>query len=71
MKTFFKDEISLKEWHTSLRTAHRVSQELLQRMGRKAIKIYGVNHDPLLNDDRPGSVNRIYLNRASSVDSGV
>ncbi|VDK72924.1 unnamed protein product [Onchocerca ochengi] len=45
------DEISLGEWHTSLRTAHRVSSELLQRMGRKAIKIYGVNHDPLLEDN--------------------
>lgn len=70
-KIYFKDEISLKEWHTSLRTALNVSKELLQRMGRKAIKIYGVNHDPLLNEERPGSVNRIFLNRASSVDSGV
>lgn len=35
-----QDDISLKEWHTSMRTAHRVSQELLQRMGRKAIKVY-------------------------------
>ncbi|KAE9553206.1 hypothetical protein FO519_003602 [Halicephalobus sp. NKZ332] len=67
-----QDEISLKEWHTSLRTAHRVSQELLQRMGRKAIKIYGVNHDPMLTEsERPGSVTRAYLNRASSVDSGL
>ncbi|KAI6171325.1 G protein-coupled receptor kinase [Aphelenchoides bicaudatus] len=68
-----QDEISLKEWHTSLRTAHRVSQELLQRMGRKAIKIYGVNHDPMLlsENERPSSVNRMFMNRASSVDSGV
>ncbi|KAK0421219.1 hypothetical protein QR680_015121 [Steinernema hermaphroditum] len=66
------DEISLKEWHTSLRTAHRVSSELLQRMGRKAIKIYGVNHDPMLSDaERPGSVTRAFLNRASSLDSGI
>ncbi|KAJ1367795.1 G protein-coupled receptor kinase 2 [Parelaphostrongylus tenuis] len=65
------DEISLKEWHTSLRTAHKVSCELLQRMGRKAIKIYGVNHDPMLNEpDRPASVSK-YMNRASSVDSNV
>ncbi|ETN85897.1 kinase domain protein [Necator americanus] len=65
------DEISLKEWHTSLRTAHKVSSELLQRMGRKAIKIYGVNHDPMLNEaDRPASVSK-YMNRASSVDSTV
>lgn len=28
-----QDEISLKEWHISLRTAYRVSQELVQRMG--------------------------------------
>uniref|UniRef100_A0A914E8L4 G protein-coupled receptor kinase n=1 Tax=Acrobeloides nanus TaxID=290746 RepID=A0A914E8L4_9BILA len=68
-----QDEISLKEWHTSLRTAHRVSQELLQRMGRKAIKIYGVNHDPMLMSEaeRPNSVTRAFLNRASSVDSGI
>uniref|UniRef100_A0A914HCJ0 G protein-coupled receptor kinase n=1 Tax=Globodera rostochiensis TaxID=31243 RepID=A0A914HCJ0_GLORO len=67
-----QDEISLKEWHTSLRTAHRVSQELLQRMGRKAIKIYGVNHDPMLQEnERPGSVTRAFLNRAASVDSGI
>ncbi|WKX99411.1 hypothetical protein Q1695_014360 [Nippostrongylus brasiliensis] len=65
------DEISLKEWHTSLRTAHKVSSELLQRMGRKAIKIYGVNHDPMLSEaDRPASVTK-YMNRASSVDSTV
>uniref|UniRef100_A0A0N4ZNT5 G protein-coupled receptor kinase n=1 Tax=Parastrongyloides trichosuri TaxID=131310 RepID=A0A0N4ZNT5_PARTI len=67
-----QDEISLKEWHTSLRTAHRVSQELLQRMGRKAIKIYGVNHDPMLQDqERSSSVARAILNRATSVDSGI
>ena len=72
IRVIFKDEISLKEWHTSLRTAHRVSQELLQRMGRKAIKIYGVNHDPMLTEsERPGSVTRAILNRASSVDSGI
>ncbi|MFH4974706.1 hypothetical protein AB6A40_001415 [Gnathostoma spinigerum] len=67
-----QDEISLNEWHTSLRTAHRVSYELLQRMGRKAIKIYGVNHDPMLNDnERPASVTRAFLNRTASVDSGL
>jgi hypothetical protein len=42
-------------------------------MGRKAIKIYGVNHDPMLVDagDRPASVTRAFLNRASSLDSGI
>ncbi|VDK51223.1 unnamed protein product [Anisakis simplex] len=67
-----QDEISLREWHTSMRTAHRVSSELLQRMGRKAIKIYGVNHDPMLSEnERPASVTRAFLNRTSSVDSGI
>ncbi|VDM39985.1 unnamed protein product [Toxocara canis] len=67
-----QDEISLREWHTSLRTAHRVSSELLQRMGRKAIKIYGVNHDPMLSEnERPASVTRAFLNRTSSLDSGI
>lgn len=43
--------------------------ELMQRMGRKVIKIYGVNHDPMLSEaDRPNSVTR-YMNRTSSVDS--
>uniref|UniRef100_F1KWC8 G protein-coupled receptor kinase n=1 Tax=Ascaris suum TaxID=6253 RepID=F1KWC8_ASCSU len=67
-----QDEISLREWHTSLRTAHRVSSELLQRMGRKAIKIYGINHDPMLSEnERPASVTRAFLNRTSSLDSGI
>lgn len=55
-----------------MRTAHRVSSDLLQRMGRKAIKIYGVNHDPLLDDnERIASVTKALLNRTPSVDSGV
>ncbi|VDK72020.1 unnamed protein product [Litomosoides sigmodontis] len=67
-----QDEISLGEWHTSLRTAHRVSSELLQRMGRKAIKIYGANHDPMLDDsERVAPVTKTLLNRTSSLDSGV
>jgi hypothetical protein len=41
-------------------------------MGRKAIKIYGVNHDPMLQEsERPGSVTRAILNRAASTDSGI
>lgn len=42
------DEISLKEWHTSLRTAHKVSFDLLRHINPKAIKIYGINRDPML-----------------------
>lgn len=73
---WLQDEISLKEWHTSMRTAHKVSSELLQRMGRKAIKIYGVNHDPMLaeHQQRPGSGRTsrgAFLARASSLDSGI
>lgn len=72
-----QDEISLREWHTSLRTAVRVSSELMQRMNRKAIKIYGVNHDPMLaqeasSNSRPNSARanaRNALARASSLDS--
>ncbi|CDW58972.1 G protein coupled receptor kinase 1 [Trichuris trichiura] len=45
-----QDEISLNEWHTYLRTTHKVSSELLQRMNKKAIKIYGLNYDPMLMD---------------------
>ncbi|XP_008467915.1 G protein-coupled receptor kinase 1-like [Diaphorina citri] len=35
------DEIGLKEWSLSLRSAHKCSQELLGSMARKAGKIYG------------------------------
>lgn len=35
------DEIGLKEWACSLRSAHKVSQQLLGNMARKAGKIYG------------------------------
>ncbi|VDN51323.1 unnamed protein product [Dracunculus medinensis] len=67
-----QDEISLREWHTSLRTAHRVSSELLQRMGRKAIKIYGVNHDPMLaENERLVTLKGQFHNRTSSVDSAI
>ncbi|KRY32222.1 G protein-coupled receptor kinase 2, partial [Trichinella spiralis] len=45
-----QDEISLKEWHTYLRTTQKVSSELLQRMNKKALKIYGLNYDPMLMD---------------------
>ncbi|XP_076069167.1 G protein-coupled receptor kinase 1 isoform X1 [Oratosquilla oratoria] len=43
------DEIGLKEWSLSLRSAHRMSQELLSNMARKAGKIYGTdgNHKPM------------------------
>nr|XP_022905168.1 G protein-coupled receptor kinase 1 isoform X2 [Onthophagus taurus]XP_022905169.1 G protein-coupled receptor kinase 1 isoform X2 [Onthophagus taurus] len=37
----YPDEISLKEWLTSLKSAHKTSQELLGSMAKKAGKIYG------------------------------
>ncbi|XP_047739909.1 G protein-coupled receptor kinase 1 [Hyalella azteca] len=39
------DEIGLKEWANSLRTAHKMSLELLSNMARKAGKIYGAASD--------------------------
>lgn len=39
----FQDEIGLKEWLTSLKSAHKLSQELLGSMARKAGKIYGTD----------------------------
>ncbi|XP_018788744.1 PREDICTED: G protein-coupled receptor kinase 1 [Bactrocera latifrons] len=39
------DEIGLKEWAFSLRSAHKKSQELLGSMARKAGKIYGSERD--------------------------
>lgn len=41
MNFFFQDEIGLKEWALSLRSAHKLSQELLGSIQRKAGKIYG------------------------------
>lgn len=38
-----QDEIGLKEWALSLRSAHKCSQELLASMARKAGKIYGTD----------------------------
>lgn len=37
-------------------------------MNRKAIKIYGVNHDPMLAERHGSARQRGFLNRASSVD---
>ena len=37
------DEIGLKEWSVSLRTAHKCSQELLSGLAKKAGKIYGTS----------------------------
>ncbi|XP_025831856.1 G protein-coupled receptor kinase 1 [Agrilus planipennis] len=37
------DEIGLKEWLTSLKSAHKMSQELLGSMAKKAGKIYGTD----------------------------
>lgn len=40
-----QDEIGLKEWAQSLRSAHKLSQELLGSMARKAGKIYGTERE--------------------------
>ncbi|KAJ8913197.1 hypothetical protein NQ315_016139, partial [Exocentrus adspersus] len=37
------DDIGLKEWLTSLKSAHKLSQELLGSMAKKAGKIYGTD----------------------------
>ncbi|XP_014479359.1 PREDICTED: G protein-coupled receptor kinase 1 isoform X2 [Dinoponera quadriceps] len=42
------DEISLKEWALSLRSAHKCSMEMLGNMARKAGKIYGTERDPVI-----------------------
>lgn len=42
---FFQDEIGLKEWALSLRSAHKCSQELLGSMAKKAGKIYGTERE--------------------------
>ncbi|KOX67318.1 G protein-coupled receptor kinase 1 [Melipona quadrifasciata] len=41
------DEISLKEWALSLRSAHKCSMEMLGNMAKKAGKIYGTERDAL------------------------
>ena len=40
-----QDEIGLKEWALSLRSAHKCSLELLGSMAKKAGKIYGTERD--------------------------
>lgn len=42
------DEISLKEWALSLRSAHKCSMEMLGNMARKAGKIYGTERDAVI-----------------------
>lgn len=42
---FPQDEIGLKEWAQSLRSAHKKSQELLGSMAKKAGKIYGTERE--------------------------
>ncbi|KAK0078529.1 hypothetical protein PV325_002391 [Microctonus aethiopoides] len=43
-----QDEISLKEWALSLRSAHKCSMEMLGNMARKAGKIYGTERDAVI-----------------------
>lgn len=40
-----QDEIGLKEWALSMRSAHKLSQELLGSMAKKAGKIYGTERE--------------------------
>lgn len=49
-----QDEIGLKEWAQSLRSAHKLSQELLGSMARKAGKIYGTERDTVPLSNRGG-----------------
>lgn len=42
---YLQDEIGLKEWSLSLRSAHKCSSELLGSMAKKAGKIYGTERD--------------------------
>lgn len=44
-----QDEIGLKEWALSLRTAHKTSQELLNSVAKKAGKIYGTGKEQKLS----------------------
>lgn len=62
IRLFFQDEIGLKEWALSLRSAHKLSQELLGSMARKAGKIYGTERDAssksaLVNSNSGGNTN--------------
>lgn len=45
MLVLFKDEIGLKEWALSLKSAYKMSQDLLGSMAKKAGKIYGSERD--------------------------
>lgn len=41
----FQDEIGLKEWSVSLRSAYNQSQAILNSMAKKAGKIYGTERE--------------------------
>lgn len=52
----------MKEWALSLRSAHKLSQELLGSMARKAGKIYGTERDAssksaMVNSNSGGNTN--------------
>ncbi|KAJ8687143.1 hypothetical protein QAD02_022937 [Eretmocerus hayati] len=51
------DEISLKEWAISLRSAHKASMEMLGNMARKAGKIYGTQHESVISATQQRSTN--------------
>ncbi|KZC04507.1 G protein-coupled receptor kinase 1, partial [Dufourea novaeangliae] len=44
----YHDEISLKEWAVSLRSAHKCSMEMLGNIAKKAGKIYGTDRDAMI-----------------------
>lgn len=56
----FQDEIGLKEWALSLRSAHKCSLELLGSMAKKAGKIYGTERDGSIN--KTVSTTSAYIN---------
>ncbi|XP_054267062.1 G protein-coupled receptor kinase 1 isoform X1 [Macrosteles quadrilineatus] len=51
------DEIGLKEWSLSLRSAHKCSLELLGSMAKKAGKIYGTERDKVAPVIAPRTTN--------------
>ncbi|KAG8288455.1 Beta-adrenergic receptor kinase 2 [Homalodisca vitripennis] len=51
------DEIGLKEWSLSLRSAHKCSLELLGSMAKKAGKIYGTERDKVVPVIAPRTTN--------------
>merc|ERR1719266_2925444 len=65
------DEIGLKEWSSSLRTAHKCSFELLSSLAKKAGKIYGTDSSGAASAVSSSSNNTLSNTQTTTAHSGA